>query len=477
MIRSLALALLVVLTACGDKPAPLKALPGSLTTYGADPQPASVQGAPAVMTPPAGTWRVLAGVSGEDQTFEQYARAEDGALLRVLVFPVQAERNPGAVLPRALDQFVRSLGTEGFGQTTRAAEVVLGAPTATLAYAAMVHGRKVRGQARLLLADRSRWVLAIGHAAEGAPPGVSGAIAASVASLAPSEPVFYARSFEAARDLEEVVARVGAEAPVVLGDLMAVQLFIEAGLGVRYPLVTRDALHEALAEEARTASPDGRAAFRGYREALGASKGLSPDERAAGLTAQGRKVFQALLARVPEAHPPAVRYHGVWKRLGQRAVGSDEDGITVAAVQCLTEVSSFLASIAANREVKPDQARIDAVQQDLAARFESLAADDRASVAKVGASWAALRYAWDQATPGAQLAFRRAVLERLVPAGERVELSALADPADLMRWMHGHAEAGADGYVLAAARLPAAERDLLIDALGVPDAFEDHLGW
>jgi hypothetical protein len=476
MRRAGTLLLLLVLAACGGKaPPPPPAPLGTPTDFGPNPQAVTLTGAAASVRPPPGTWRVRTGSPAKGETFEEYRRDEVGALLRVLVFPVLRQRSPAAVLPRAIDIFVRGQGTQGFGMTARGAGLVLGAPAAWASYAAVVHGTTVAGRARLLLVGRDTWALAIGHAPRERVDVVR-TLAASADSLEPLEPVFYARSFAAALDLDKPVTHAAGEEPVRLRDVVALQLVLEAGLGVRMPLAARPAMLAALSEEVRRGPAQGRKTFRSYPAMLARTQGMEPAARAKGLHALGQKILAALRKRVPGGHPPAVAWDLARSRMQKVVVGKGPDGLDQGALTCLLEMSAFLASLAADREVPVTADRGRALREDLAERWKDLPADERAALRDLGRAWAALRYAWDEAAPARRLALRRAALARLVPASQRAEVAALHDARDLLRWMQAHAQAGAQGYLVAAEHLGRADRRALLDVLGV-EAAGYHLGW
>ena len=95
----------------------------------------------------------------------------------------------------------------------------------------------------------------------------------------------------------------------------------------------------------------------------------------------------------------------------------------------------------------------------------------------LGATWAALRRAWDLATPDARFAFRRAVMARLASKDRRAAIEALVDSRALME---NGLKPGADvvvGDLLRRAfELTSAERAALLALLDVePKAHQ--LGW
>ncbi len=472
---ALACLLLLLLGACGDEPKPAAGPVETITEFGANPQRLELEGGGASVQPPAGAWLTLSASPGSARWYERLRRASDGVLLQASVFPRQRGEAPALVLPRALDAFVRGLGTDGFGQSGREAGVAWGAPVAGSAFAATIDGQAVSGHARLLAVDADQWALAIGLAPKAAGPTALALVRAYAASLEPSEVTFYARTFSTPEDLARVAVRPVDEEPITQRELMSVQLAIEAGSGVRFPVGSAAALLDALAEEARTGKPASRASFRETTAVLEKTKAMEPAERERGLRSIGQRILKAMFERVLTGYKPAQRYKAIWDALARPVVGEMPEGMSAAALRSLHEMSAFLASVAADREVEAEEGSGARLLAALKARWPELDAPARKDLAQAGRPWAALRYAWDHADAAGRGAFRQAILAALVTPDEASEVAALPDDRARVAWMHAH-QAAADDYLQRAAALSAPSRAALLEHLGV-DGSGYHLGW
>ncbi len=454
----------LLFAACGNAPsdAPQAA---RVADMGSDPQIQETEGAPARYRPPAGRWRVRAAAEAPGQAYEAYASTTSATRLRIFTFPVRQTRDPAVLLSRAVDTFLRALGTDGFGFRSRRVLDVWGARAAEGTFAAVIDGRPVRGRGRLLEASRATGAFAVGIADEEAPAAEHDVVRAFVGSLEPSVPLFYARAFRSGKDLRQVVARAPGERDVLLSDVVAVELVLEAGVGARFPLSTRGVIRAALSADARAKTKTSRDAYREISAAMEKARGLAPDERLRGMRALGKRSLKALLQRASAGYPPALQYMNVWKRIRGLALGTEADGLTVGAAQCLGERSAFLASLAADRELKSDVARGNRIVAALKSRWKTLAAGEKQALRASGRTWASLRRTWDEAPPAARRALRRATLLALAGPTERAAIEALADERALMTYMRAHAtDADGERYVMAAAALP---HQALIDLLGV----------
>lgn len=469
------LIVLALVAGCGDEPQAPQPPPETPADFGLSPADMTLEGAEATVRPPAGTWLVRTDRPGPDRWTEQLRRAADGVLLQAATFPVQDARSPMPVLITALDAFVRSQGTEGFGQKKRGGGLIRGAPAAWTGFVAVIGGVPQEGRARIVLLEPDRWALALGMAPTSAGVDALALVEAFVGSLQPTRATFYARRFVDPAALDAPTAHPSGEAPVTRRDIAAVQLVIELASGTRFPLAVQPKLRRALASEALQGSAASRASFRDVTEVLRETEGMDPAEREAGMASLGKRVLEQVFNRAMEGYGPANAYRLAWTGMGKPSVGEGEDALTVAAVQSLAEMSAFLASLAADREVPATDERALAVKAVLVERFDELDADERADLARAGRLWAALRHAWDVATPEQRLAFRRAVLVALVDPEVRERVPPASDEFALLAFMHERADAGPT-YALRAAALSAAEREALFALLDV-DPTRHHLGW
>jgi len=482
MFRRLAALMFVLIAACGgDESLPAPAAQAPLADLGAEPAPVDLEGAAATVTPPSGRWRRTAQSLGPDQWFVQYLSEDGGVLLRTFVFPVRQSRDPSSLLMQAVDTFFRGIGVEGFGMPSRRTRAVWGAVAADGDLNAAVKGVKVVGSARLLLAGPDTWALAIGYAPADGPVEVRDAVRRFTGSLEPRDPRFYARVFRSAADLAAVVLKPKDEEVLTGADLAALHLILEAGAGVRFPLAARTSILDTLIAEAAQNTPAGRAAYRQAAPALEKSAALSAEERAQGMHTLGRRMLEALFTRANEMHEPAMRFSNLWRHLRTVAVGTSVDGLSVAALASANEMSAFLASVAADREVVLEgKAGVDlqkTLTEDLEARWASLDAAEKTALRAAGATWAHLRRAFDLAQQEDRAAFRRALVAELSDPGSREAVSALHPGRPLMAWMHARrSPERAVGLVRRAFALTATQRAELIGLLAVEEK-PHQLGW
>jgi len=466
---------LLGLAACGEEPPAPKVALEAAADFGPAPQRVEFEGAPASVQPPAGTWLVRTDRPGPERWTEQYRREADGVVLQAAVFPVQTSRHPSQALPLVIDGFVRSLGTDGFGQQNRGGGLLLGAPAAWSGFVAVVDGKRMQGRARIVLADDGHWALALGMAPDAAGADALALVASFATSLQPSRATFYARRFVDPAVLAGPAIKPTGESAVSYRDLAAVQLVLELASGMRFPLAVQPTLLRSLSEEASQGAAASRASFREVGAALAKTATMAPAEREAGMRALGVRILEQIFNRALEGYAPANQYRLAWEAMGRPVVGDEKTGISSGAAQSLHEMSAFLASLAADREVPTSEALGQAVVDGLKARFDGLDADARADGAQTGATWARLRYAWDHAERERRVAFRRAVLTALVAEADRPAVEALADEAAVLAWMHQHAADG-PAYARRAAVLGAAQRTALFAILGV-EASGHHVGW
>ena len=473
--RFVLLGALLFLAACGDAEPP--AAPASrVADLGSDPQPQETNDGAARYTPPQGRWRVRTETLAPGEWYEEYAEPEGQALLRVNVFPIRANRDPAVVLGLALDTFLRGIGTDGFGSHGARVLAVSGAPAAQATWTAVVALKTVAGEARLLRASNEQWAFAVGYAPVDGDRGLAPVIRGFVSSLEPAAPVFYERRFFAPEDLKLVVAAAKDEPPVTMRDLMAVELVLEAGAGMRFPLSTGAADRAALREDASAKEAGTRASYRETGAALEKAAGLAADERLAGMRALGQRALQGIGVRAKAGYAPAQKLQAVWRRLSDTALGTPEDGLTVGALQALHEEAAFLASLATNREVRAEPERANRIGAALTARWAELPAEEKDALRAAGLAWARLRKAWDESSPTARNDVRRRVASALAPTPQQ-EVEALADERALMRWMDAVPAAALDGYVLRAAALASDRRAGLLQALEAASPTGWDLGW
>ncbi|MDA1194250.1 MAG: hypothetical protein O2894_03625 [Planctomycetota bacterium] len=469
------LVLLLALVGCGEPPAPQGA-PGPLATeFGENPARLNLGTAEATVQPPAGRWLSLESSPAPAQWHERLTHPENGVVLQASVFPVQGSREAPRELARAIDTFVRALGTDGFGQSQREVGLVLGAPVASAAFVAMVNHAQVNGRARLILIDAETWALAIGVAPAVAEPAVQALVATYVASLEPTQATFYDPTFAVEEELAAAVVAVPGEQPVTARDIAAVQLAIEVGTGVRFPVRAQPALRAALAEEARLGQPLARAAFREIGATIASTTEMPAESREAGLRTLGQRILQQILERSAAGYAPAANYQAAWSALGRALVGTEEAGVSAASIHTLHEMSAFLASIASNGVVAVRDDGIEAVRERVEAGWAAGDADEREAFVQSGRQWAALRYAWDHAEPAAKFAFRQAVVAALAAEGDRATVEALADDRALLGWMDAHAAEGPE-HLRRALDLGRTTRQALLARLGV-EAAGYHVGW
>lgn len=477
MIRSrLALFLFVALAACGgkDESAGTRAV---LADLGANPQAQETPHAQARYVPPPGSWRVRSESLRPEEWYEEYASEDGDVLMRVNVFPIRASRAPAAVLGLAVDTFLRGLGTEGFGAAQHRFIEIIGAPAAEVAWSAVVGLERVKGGARLLRTSDDRWAFAIGytHAERDERLPI---VQAFVKSLEPVEPVFYPRRFRTPSDFDLVVVHKPGEAPVTQRDLLAVELVLEAGTGVRFPLSTRVIVRAVLREDVATAKEKRtRDAYRETGAAMTKAADLPVEERIQGMRALGSRSLKALVERANEGYKPAVRFAGLLKRLREMTVGQAQDGLNVGSVRCLHEQCAFLASLATNREVRADPERGDRIAKALGARWAQLDPAERQALAESGVAWARLRRAWDMAPEAARTATRQRLARALATPEQAAALADEGDLRALLTWMDALPAEALDGFVLRAAALTTAQRADLLSALDLEAATGWDLGW
>ncbi len=474
-VRALALLVLLALAAgCGEERPTEPAAPAEAAVdFGADPQRLTLEGAPASVQPPAGTWLGRTDRPGPDRWTEQWRRPEDGVLLQAAVFPARPGEHPATALVAVVDAFVRSQGTDGFGQTKRGSGLVRGASAAWTGFAAVLGGVRHEGQARIVQLDADRWALAIGAAPDPAGAAARALVADFAASLLPDEATFYARRFVDPAALETIVARgagTDADPAVTTRDVAAVQLVIEVASGGRFPLYVQPKLRGALAREASQGSAASRASFRQITATLDETRAMAPAERVAGMRALGKRVLEQIFERAMQGYAPANKYRMAWQGMGRIALADETIPLSVAAMASLGEMAAFLASLAADREVPASESRIKTLRDALQARWAAFEPAGRTALTHAGDDWAALRHAWDHAAPDRRVLFRRAVLEALVTPEQREAIVALPRARDdggvaLLAWMQAHASDG-DAYAERALWLARSTRLALVGMLG-----------
>ena len=434
----------------------------------------SLKGAPAHVVPPPSTWTRTVRTPGAGQWYVHYAGPAK-TWVEARVFPVQGDAKADVVLMQAVDTYRRGLGAGGFGMPTRKPIDILGCEGADGTIQLVVGQQVFEGHARLLRLPRARWAFALGGALRGGDKAHADAVKAFVTSLLPTEPVFYAPTFEAA-DLDRAVVRPADEPAVTLAQVVAVEALVEAGMGARLPVSERPRLRSILIEEARDGSPKTREGFRQSAEAVRAMGELPPAKRAETMRALGARVLEQVQARAKDGGRAAAKLVLLWRDARKTVAGTVEDGLPLQSLGSLLEMDLFLASVAADREIPLSAARRDALQRSVAEAWPTLTKAERDALRGAGAQWAALRHAWDQARAPARFAFRRGVLARLLP-GAKEAVEALGDGAALKRWMA--AQVGSDRQpelVTAAFALTAADRQALLDLLGT-HAAGYRFGW
>ena len=471
------------LPACGDEPTAPVENPDERVDYGADSQRLAMDGAAASVQPPAGAWMVRTDRPGPDRWTQQLRRESDEILLQAAVFPAPARQHPMTALVRSIDAFVRSLGTDGFGQTERGAGLVRGASAAWSGFAAVIDGARREGRARIVQVSPTQWALAIGMAPDAAGPEGLALVQAFADSLLPDEVTFYARRFVDPAKLAEAIDG-GEPSPdeakrettaVTRRDIAAVQLVIEVASGGRFPLAVQPTLRRALAQEAAQGSDASRASFKQVATTLDQTKDMAPAERAAGMRSLGKRILEAIFGRAMEGYGPANQYRLAWQGMGRPAIAHETQSLAVAAMHSLAEMSAFLASLATDQEVRSTEDRAKELRDALEAAWAGLDEETRALYARAGDDWAALRYAWDHADPGAKRAFRRDVAVLLSAPEARAEVEGLADDQALLAWMQANAPKGATFARRAALLAPKTRREL-VATLGV-EIPAVALGW
>lgn len=450
-------------------------------TAGEEPEGAAtlaLEGAPATVAQPSAAWTKRAQAPAPGQWFAEFRGPED-ALLRVHVFPALQAAAPEKVLVQAVDTFFRSLGVQGFGLPTRKTLELWGWTAAEGNMLAMWAGTRVKGRARLVRVSAHQWAIALGIAPTRAKVQVHDAVVRWVRSLEPDVPRFYERRFHRPVQHEVVVVRRPEEEPVTVGHLASVQVLLEAGIGSRFPLALWPQVRGALQADAERGPPRTRTGFRESSEVLQQALALEPEKRGPTLRAMGKRILDAILARAKEGYAPAVRIAFAWREMRQLSLGEAEDGLTTGALAHLVEMSEFLASIAADAEVRADVEVRKRLHARLAKRWPELAAEERKRLRASGETWAALRYAWDNATVKRRLAFRVVAAARLTPGSGDPEVDRTSpDARVLKRWLDGRPREGLSAALLDAAfDLDMAARQRLIDVLRVDDADDLHVGW
>lgn len=442
-------------------------------------EPVGLKGAPGVFTPPAGTWKERAESLAAGQWFAEYEAA--AALMRVHVFPVKHGTDPEPVLTQAIDTFFRGLDVHGFGVPSRRAIDVWGCPGASASIMAQVGGRRVSGRAKIVLLGGHQWGFAIGYASSEATRAQREAVNAFVAGLEPREPVFYERRFHTPKAYERIALRVPGDEPLTAGAFAAVERVIEAGIGARFPLAIMPPIREALVADAKKGTARTRAGYRATAEALEAAAGFDEAKRNANMRALGRRILEAILERANLGYAPALQFARAWHEFRGLRIGTEEDGLTAGDLANRIEMSEFLASVAADRELKAQGALRQGLVERVNERWKDIPKEERAGWRTIGALWSALRYAWDHAQPAGRLAFRRAVAAALHD-GAATPGAAVRTERELKAWLAGlnragdREEAGAE-LLRNAFDLSLAERRALIDTLGVEDAYGFHFGW
>lgn len=447
---------------------------------GANPQRTVLEGAAATVQPPAGVWLQRIDRPGPDRWTEQLRRESDGVILQAAVFPAEPRQHPMTALVRAIDAFVRSLGTDGFGQTNRGAGLVRGASASWSGFAAVIDGARREGRARVVQITPSQWALAIGMVPDAAGANGLVVVQAFADSLLPDAVTFYARRFVDPEALAEDIsggdrAAGGGKDAVTRRDVAAVQLVIEVASGGRFPLAVQPKLQNALAQEAMQGTAASRASFREVAATLDKTKTMDPAERRVGMQALGKRILEQIFGRAMEGYGPANAYRLAWQGMGRAAIAHEKHPLSVAAMQSLAEMSAFLAALAADAEVPSTEERIKGLRDVLEATWADRSAEERAAFARAGNDWAVLRYAWDHATPEAKRAFRHDVLLALSAPEQRAEIEALADDIARLAWMQANAK-DADAYARRATLMDPAARVALVESLGVeiPDS---PVGW
>ena len=486
MTRSLAFALLLLLSACGgDEPAApstTKTAPTLETIdFGETPQAMTLDGAPATIVPPPGSWQHGTDNPAEDQWMAEWRDADDTVLLRAFTFPTQGTTDPVPVLMQAVDTFLRSLGVDGFGLPTRKARSLWGAPAADATLAAARGGVRIEGDARLLLAAPDRWALAVAFGPADAPVTAKDQLHRFVRSLEPSAPRFYERIFRNELRLDEAAFQPKGEEPVTHRDIAAVLVLLQAGADARVPLATEATLNQALIDQARALKPEARQGYRDAAPAFPTWVDMPAEERAQGMRSLGARMLKGIFERANTGDMKAMQFANAWQYLGKIAVGTQADGLNVGQLTNLVEMSAFLASVAANRDV----ARADGLGTDvrdtltkgLEERWATLSDEDKAALRRSGSQWARLRRAWDLATPEDRAAFRRAVVAELAEAEHQEHIARLDPGRALMAWIEEHAAPGQGAtFVRRAFALSPAARAELIGLLAVEDR-PFALGW
>jgi hypothetical protein len=445
---------------------------------GQDRHPIGLGGVPGVVTPPDGTWKERTDSAASGEWFAEY-RSEDGdVLMRVFTFPVRHGTDPEATIVHAMDVFFRGLGVSGFGAPTRRKLDVLGRPGAQASLVAVVEGKRVGGDARLVLIDEGHWAFAIGFAKEGGPPARRDAVRAFVSSLEPAVPSFYDPTFHDPASMQKPLVEVGDEAPLAGEAFAAVERVLELGIGAPFPLGLKPPIRAALLLEARTGPPKTRDGFRAVARAVRDTASWEPDKRATSLRAAGIRILETILGRAAEGHRPAMDFAKAWKEFRAIHVGEGEEALRLGDLASRIEMSEFLASVFANRKLAADAAARKPMAARVQAAWAAMPAEERKGWCGLGEDWRALRVAWDRASPADKMALRRALLVALGPEDQREAAGALAKARDVMAWIKAHPFPGGDGALLDAAfDLGLAQRRALVALLGVEDAYALNVGW
>ncbi len=443
-------------------------------------KPIGLKGAPGVVTPPTGEWTQRNESLAPGQWHVEYRSKDGKAMMRAHVFPARPGSEPEPTLVQAVDVFFRGMNVGGFGLPTKRAVDVFGCPGAAGSLMASIGGGRVTGEVRVVRLTQHQWGLAIGYAPETA-AAQRAVIRAFVRSLEPQEPVFYDRRFHDPASLDRVAVVVPGGDKLTAGHIAATVRVIEAGIDDRFPLAILPPLKAAMRADARKGTTKTRQGYRDTAEALKTATGFEPAKRDDSLTLLGRRVIDAILKRANSGYEPAVEFARAFNEARGLRAGKPEDGLTAGALASRMEMSEFLASIGADRELKITGEPRQALVRKVHAAWKDVSAEDREAWRKIGVLWAALRYAWDTALPEARFAFRKAVMGRL---WKSTTFDSLATTRLLKRHMIRERKMipdGAEGIdafcVDRAFDLTPAERRALIDVLGVKDAYGFHFGW
>ncbi len=479
-----ALVLCFLSCACGpEEAAPRDAAPQGTWVEIDEDEPIELTGNPtapgdAILTPPRGRWLFTREVV---DGAEFYLRYEDPGtvLMQAQVFEVQGPRDPTPVLKQAVDRLHRLRNIDGVGWGAGKVLDIWGRPAAERSFQSASAGQRRAGFARLLLMTDHKWAFAWCDFPGDADEAMRETAYAFVRSLEPKEPAFYTPAFRALARLNGRVTAVAGEEPVLGRHVAAVQLCLEATVGVRAPLSERTKMFDAVVTGLHNDTVETRKGFRESGERVREWMALDLEERLPNLEALGAQVMKGLVARAEKGDIAAAQVLLTLNGAGAFPIGDRADGLSQFHLDGWIEMCAFLVSIARDEKVVLTDEHRARMRKALHARWETSLDRERVELRSTDRQWAALRRAWDLADgpqrPRAH--FRRLVAEYLAPDPAKGDVRSLTNLRDLKSWMLDLREqASLESLLDRAGALPAADRAALFDALGVPsDGYQ--LGW